>query len=130
MSKASEVMSGNWYDSPWQPVRDGITRVVFAGGLTKDATLAVAACENGNAVRPHTHPYAQLAIVVKGTCDYYVDGVPYKMKPGSWVYVPENVEHYIHVYDSEEPVINLDVFFPKRDEYVESYDEFVENSGK
>lgn len=127
--KASEIMSGNWYDSPWQPVRDGITRVVFAGGLTKGATLAVAACENGNAVRPHTHPHAQLAIIVKGTCDYYVGGVCNHMKPGSWVYVPENVEHYIHVFDSDEPVINLDVFFPERPQYVEEYDQFAGESG-
>jgi len=122
-----KTANGNWYESPWQPVRAGITRVVFAGHETEDKgiTCAVAACENGNAVRPHTHPHAQLAIVIKGQCDYYVDGVAYRMTPGSWLYVPENVEHYIHVYDSDEPVINLDIFLPARPEYVQQYDEFT-----
>ena len=70
-------------------------------------------------------PHAQLAIVLQGQCDYYVDGKPYRMKEGSWVFVPADVEHYIHVYDSDVPVMNLDVFFPERMEYVDAYDEFV-----
>lgn len=132
MAKASEEIYGNWYeeDAKWQPVRAGIRRVVFAGAHTKGCTLAVSECANGNAVRPHTHPHAQLAIVVKGQCDYYVDGKPYRMTPGSWVWVPANVEHYIHVYDSDEPVINLDVFFPERTEYIDSYDKFIEELNK
>lgn len=125
-----EVSHGNFYKDPAQPVRAGITRVVVAGHDTEDkgVTLAMAACENGNAKRPHTHPHAQLAIVLEGTCDYYVDGTPYKMEPGSWLYVPENVEHYIDVHDSPCPVMNLDVFLPARPQYVEEYDEFVKNN--
>ena len=30
MEKASEAMYGNFYDSPWQQVLEGIGRVVFA----------------------------------------------------------------------------------------------------
>ena len=125
MEKASEAMYGNFYEAPWQPVREGIGRVVFAGAHAKGCTLALAECQNGNAVRPHTHPHAQLAIVLRGQCDYYVDRKPYRMKEGSWVFVPADVEHYIHVYDSDVPVMNLDVFFPERMEYVDAYDEFV-----
>ena len=61
MEKASEAMYGNFYEAPWQPVREGIGRVVFAGAHAKGCTLALAECQNGNAVRPHTHPHAQLA---------------------------------------------------------------------
>lgn len=93
--------------------------------MPRAGTLALAECQNGNAVRPHTHPHAQLAIVLRGQCDYYVDGKPYRMKEGSWIFVPADVEHYIHVYDSDVPVMNLDVFFPERMEYVDAYDEFV-----
>ena len=35
------------------------------------------------------------------------------MRPGSWVVVPPNKEHYIHVFNSVEPVINLDIFTPR-----------------
>ena len=125
-----EIAHGNWNEAPQQPVRAGITRVVLAGHETKDFTLAMAKCENGNAKRPHKHPHAQLAIVVEGECDYYVDGTPYKMKPGSWLFVPANVEHYIDVQNSPVPVMNLDVFIPSRPEYVEEYDEFLKTLDK
>ena len=52
MEKASEAMYGNFYEAPWQPVREGIGRVVFAGAHAKGCTLALAECQNGNAVRP------------------------------------------------------------------------------
>ena len=66
MAKASEAVYGNFYEGPWQPVREGIRRVVFAGGQAQGCTLALAECQNGNAVRPHTHPHAQLDIVLRG----------------------------------------------------------------
>lgn len=124
-----EVSHGNFYTDPQQPVREGITRVVLAGHDTVDkgVTLAMAKCENGNEKRPHSHPHAQLAIIVAGQCDYYVGGTCYKMVPGSWVYVPSNVEHYIDVYDSPVPCMNLDVFLPERPQYVEEYDAFVKS---
>ena len=132
-----ETAHGNFYKDPHQPVRPGITRCIPAGHVTMDkgCTLSLAKCDNGNAKRPHTHPHAQLAIVLEGSCDYYVDGTPYKMESGSWVYVPENVEHYIDVHDSTDangnpaPCMNLDVFFPTRPEYVAEYDEFLKSLG-
>lgn len=39
MEKASEAMYGNFYEAPWQPVREGIGRVVFAGAHAKGCTL-------------------------------------------------------------------------------------------
>ncbi|GAA0720288.1 cupin domain-containing protein [Clostridium malenominatum] len=115
---------GNWNESKWQPVREGIDRVVL--GLTAETmSCTVAECKSGNEVKPHSHPNEQIAIILQGTCDYYVDGTPYAMKPGSWIVVPANVEHYIHVYDSKEPVLNLDIFAPNRPEYTESFKKFL-----
>ena len=124
-----EVSHGNYYTDPQQPVRAGITRAMVGAHDTLDygVTLAMAKCDNGNAKRPHTHPHAQLAIVVEGECDYYVDGTCYKMVPGSWVFVPANVEHYIDVQNSPCPVMNLDVFLPARPQYVQEYDEFLKS---
>ncbi len=126
-----ETAHGNFYKDPHQPVRAGITRCIVGGHVTENrgCTLSLAKCENGNQKRPHTHPHAQFAIVLEGTCDYYVDGTCYKMEPGSWVFVPENVEHYIDVHDSPVPCMNLDIFFPTRPEYVEEYDEFLKTLG-
>ena len=120
----SSIASGNWNESKWETVREGITRVVF--GMEADSVSCTIACvENGNEKKPHTHPNEQVAIVLEGECDYYVDGVPYRLKPGGWVTVPPNVEHYIHVYDSPCPCMQLDVFTPHRPEYTEGYKKFL-----
>jgi quercetin dioxygenase-like cupin family protein len=122
---AAIVESGNWNESPWQEVRAGISRVVFGMGVADNISCTVSKVDNGNEVKPHTHPNDQIALVVEGQCDYYVDGVVYRLTPGSWVTVPGNVEHYIHVYDSPVPCMQMDIFYPARPEYTESYSKFL-----
>jgi quercetin dioxygenase-like cupin family protein len=123
----SGIGNGNFYESKWEPLRGGIERVVFA--MEADSmSCTLGKIENGHEKKPHTHPNEQVAMVLEGECDYYVDGVPYRLKPGGWVTVPPNVEHYIHVYDSPVPCLQLDIFTPHREEYTESYTKFI--SGK
>lgn len=118
---------GNWNESKWEFVRPGIERVVLAM-TAEGSSVTIGKIEEGHETKPHTHPNEQVAIVLQGTCDYYVDGKPVRMKPGSWVVVPPNVEHYIHVFNTLEPVLNLDIFTPNRPEYTEGYKKFLANS--
>ena len=124
----SKISSGNWFDMPWKPIRAGLSQVVFA--MEADGvSLAIAKIENGHEVKPHSHPNEQIALCLAGACDYYVDGVPHKMVNGSWVVVPPNVEHYVHVYETHEPCLQLDVFSPNRPEYTEAYEKFLADNG-
>ncbi len=126
----ARIESGNWSNLPWQEVREGITRVVFGMGAD-NINCTINKVNNGNEVRPHTHPdNEQIALVIEGECDYYVDGTPYRLTPGSWVTVPAGVEHYIHVYDSSVPCMQMDIFYPLRPEYNESYSKFLEEENK
>jgi quercetin dioxygenase-like cupin family protein len=120
----STVDHGNWNESKWEFVRPGIERVVLAMSA-EGMSCTIGQVEEGHETKPHTHPNEQIAIIIQGTCDYYVDGKPVRMKPGSWVVVPPNVEHYIHVFNSEEPVLNLDVFTPHRPEYTAAFKKFL-----
>jgi len=125
----SKISYGNWNETKWQPLRAGIERVVF--GMDADSMCCtVGRVENGNEVKPHTHPNEQIALVLEGECDYYVEGVAYRLTPGSWVTVPPNVEHYIHVYDSSVPCLQMDIFTPDRPEYTESYTQFLKEQGE
>lgn len=117
--------SGNWNELPWQFFREGMQRKVFSG---KQATMMVSEFKNGHDTNPHRHPYEQIAMILEGECDYYVNGVKHHLTPGGFVVVPPDVEHYIHVYESSVPVINLDVFTPYRDEYVKNYQNFLDES--
>ncbi len=126
----ARVESGNWSNLPWQELRKGITRVVFGMGAD-NINCTVNRVENGNELNPHKHPVnEQIALVIEGECDYYVDGVCYRLTPGSWVTVPADVEHYIHVYDSPVPCMQMDIFYPLRAEYNESYSKFLEDQNK
>jgi mannose-6-phosphate isomerase-like protein (cupin superfamily) len=124
----SAIESGNWYDSPWRFIRKGIEQVTF--GMEADLiTCTIGRVENNAEVNPHSHPNEQIALVIEGKCDYYVDGVPYKLTKGSWVVVPPNVVHYIHVYESDVPCLQMDIFSPARPEYVKQYKDFLAEQG-
>ena len=117
---------GNWNEAIWEPVRAGIKRVVF--GMTAEGmSCTISEVKAGHEAKPHRHPNEQVACIIQGTCDYYVDGTPYAMKPGSWVVIPPEVEHFIQVRDSKEPVLNIDFFVPHRPEYTNGYREFVKS---
>jgi quercetin dioxygenase-like cupin family protein len=118
---------GNWNDLPWQVLREGAMRKLFTA---EGATAHIAEFRNGHETRPHKHHYEQIAMILEGECDYYLDGVKHRMTPGGFMVIPPDTMHYIHVYDSSVPVINLDIFIPKRDEYVDSYNEFVKEQEK
>lgn len=121
----NKIESGNFLKAPYQPLRDGMERVVFAMEA-EHMCCAIAKVENGHEIRPHSHVNEQIAMVLEGVCDYYVNGVSYRLEAGSWVTVPGGAEHYIHVYDSPVPCMQLDVFAPDRPEYSQSYKGFLE----
>lgn len=125
----SGIDFGNWNEQAWEPIRGGIERVVF-GTSAKTMTATIGRIVEGHETKPHTHPNEQIVLIIQGTCDYYVDGKPIRCKPGTWIVVPPNVEHYIHVFNTEEPVLNIDFFTPVRPEYIEAYQKFVKEQEK
>ena len=121
-----EVKVGNWKEAKMQDMRAGIRRTLFTG---ERATVQMSEVQNGHEVTPHTHEYEQIAVVLQGECDFHVAGKVYPMKPGSYVVIPPNVEHNIHVYNSPVPVINMDVWAPRRDDFVGQYEKFLKEQG-
>ena len=124
-----KIDTGNWYDFPWREIRRGIKQVTF-GTEAERITCTIGTIENNAELRPHSHPNEQIALCLDGKCDYYVDGIPYKMTKGSWIVVPPNVEHYAHVYETDVPCLQMDIFSPARPEYVKIYKEFLAEQEK
>ena len=88
-----KVPHGNWFESPWQDIRSGIRQVTLDTNL-EHLCCTVGRVENGNEINPHSHENEQIAIVLEGECDYYVDGSMYHMTPGSWIAIPPRSVHY------------------------------------
>jgi len=104
----------HWEDLPWTPVRDGVERKAITG---EGATVALHRLMPGNTPQPHKHPHEQIAYIMSGEVDFYVDGEPVRLRAGGMVVVPPDTMHYAVVV-GDEPVMNLDIFTPKRPEYV------------
>lgn len=68
-------------------------------------------------VPPHEHPYDQLSFVFAGTLQMDLAGTSHTVRSGELLYIPAGVPHTGRVLGSE-PVLNIDVFAPAREDYL------------
>lgn len=95
----------------WYPLRRGIEQAtLFSESNAMSGVLN--RIQNGHEVRPHSHPSEQIVLILAGECDYYVGGRSYRLTAGSWLTIPPNVEHYIYVYDSLTPCLQMSICVP------------------
>ena len=104
----------DWNQVPWQNVREGVDRKSFTG---EGGTLALHRLMPGHEPRPHSHPHEQIVYILAGQIDFHVAGEVQRLGPGGLLVVPPNTMHH-GIVVGDEPVLNLDVFTPKRPEYV------------
>jgi quercetin dioxygenase-like cupin family protein len=69
----------------------------------------------------HSHPHEQMTYILTGTCDFRMEDEILKLKAGDVVIIPSNAQHSLKV-TSDEDVLNLDVFYPVRQDYEEMKD--------
>jgi quercetin dioxygenase-like cupin family protein len=103
----------DWESIPYEDVRPGVRRRAFG---TPDVLLVMNECEPGMALKPHSHDFAQVVLIVAGHAIYHVDSNANEMGPGSVLLVPPGATHYIEPL-GDELVLNLDVFAPPRADY-------------
>lgn len=131
----AKIGHGNWNELPWRPLPakfvdgDCKTYQVVFGMECENMFASIGKCYNGMPIGNHTHPHEQVAIVIQGEMDFYVDGIPYRMTAGSWINVPPHYEHYTHVYRTKVPMMEIEVFTPYRQSTVTAYREFLKQMG-
>ena len=103
----------NWDDMAWEPVREGVERKAFSGG---GATVALHRLMPGHEPKPHSHPHEQIAYILAGEIDFFIEDQVHRLRTGGLLVVPPNARHW-GVVVGDEPVLNLDVFTPNRPEY-------------
>ena len=108
-----DIHSIDWDMMPWERVREGVERKAFSG---EGATVSLNRLMPGHEPRPHDHPNEQISYVLSGRLDFHVGDKVVKLGPGGLLVIPPNVRHW-GVVVGDEPVLNLDVFTPKRPEY-------------
>ena len=100
----------SWDQIPDEEVRSGVRRRGFG---TNECLLVMNECRPGMDLRPHTHDFDQIALIVSGRANYYVGDEKSEMGPGTVLLIPAGKEHYIEPV-GEEVVRNIDVFAPAR----------------
>ncbi len=102
-----------WDQLPKEVVRSGVERAGFRGN---DVLMVMNWLTPGMKTNPHSHPFEQLAYIVSGRMKFVIGEDTFEAGPGSVIRIPPNVEHYGEPI-GDEPVLNLDVFSPIRDDY-------------
>lgn len=103
----------DWSTIPWKEIRKGVEQKAFSGN---GATVALHRLMPGHEPRPHSHPHEQIAYIIEGRMRFHIGGSTVDLGPGGLVLIPGEVVHWGEVLGNE-PVLNLDVFTPKRPEY-------------
>ena len=93
--------------------RPGVVRRVFTGD---GATLAFTTLDPGHTPNPHSHPHEQIVYILSGRARFVVGEDEAILGPGEMLVVPPGVEHWAETV-GDEPVVDLSVFSPRRDEY-------------
>jgi quercetin dioxygenase-like cupin family protein len=70
----------------------------------------------------HDHPFDQLALILAGRCVMRVGEEEHPLGPGGFVYIPTGASHGLEAVGSE-PVLNVDVFSPAREDYLHLVEE-------
>jgi quercetin dioxygenase-like cupin family protein len=70
----------------------------------------------------HDHPFDQLALILAGRCVMRVGEEEHPLGPGGFVYIPAGAAHGLEAVGSE-PVLNVDVFSPAREDYLHLVEE-------
>jgi len=108
--------TANWNRMPWSTVRPGVESKAFsaAGG-----TVTYNRLSPGHEPSPHSHPHEQVIYIAEGEVDLHIGDEVVRLGPGGLLAVPPNMRHYAVVV-GDKPVINIDFFTPRREDYADS----------
>ena len=101
-----------------EEVRPGVSRKGFRGD---QFMMVMNTLEPGMEINPHSHPFEQAVYIVQGKVRFHVGDEVFEGGPGSVIRIPPNIEHYAEPF-GDEPVLNLDIFAPLREDYMHLVD--------
>jgi len=93
----------------WENAEPGVKRKVFPPG--DNLMMMEVHFESGAEGYLHRHPHEQFSYCMKGSFEFYMDGVMTLLRQGDTIFIPGNAEHGVKAL---EPSILLDTFTPLR----------------
>jgi quercetin dioxygenase-like cupin family protein len=116
MMKDTKDVLYRWSDLPTADIDGGSMK--RAGFRADNCLLTFNWIDPGmKRAEPHSHPFDQVILVVKGRLMVEIDGEAMECGPQSIVRVPANAKHTGWAL-GDEPILNIDVFAPARKDYL------------
>ncbi len=97
-----------------QPCEPGVSRKVLA--YSDALMMCEITFEKGAKGNAHSHKHLQVTYIAKGSFEFTIGEETKVVKQGDSVYMPGDVIHYVTCLEAG---ILVDVFNPKRDEFVQ-----------
>ena len=108
------AVKANWESIERFQAREGVTRRVFSG---ERCMMVLNEIMPGTEASVHHHPHEQLLYIIQGSARVTLGDEALTMGEGDVLLVPPNVPHGLQS-TSNQPVLNLDVFSPIREDYL------------
>lgn len=97
-----------------ETAKPGVERGVWHGGPFTAVRYKYAP---GAEFPPHSHEASQLTIILKGDIEFSVGGEKIFVREGETIYIPSGESHGAEVPSGGEPVLSINVFYPRREEH-------------
>ena len=82
-------------------------------------TVALVELSPGAPIGLHSHPHEQLSTIQSGNAEFILGGGTYSVRAGDVIRIPADLKHGVRVL-GDEPVVIVDFFTPRRDDFVAS----------
>ncbi len=102
-----------------EPMNPLLTRQFVSG---TQCMLARIVLKQGCAVPEHSHPNEQIAFILSGALEFTVAGEKTVVRAGGMIVLPANVPHSAFAL---EDTVDLDVFAPPRQDWLEGTDSYL-----
>ena len=103
----------NWAELPGEKL-GAVERKLFYG---KELMMVRNEVQPHTPQTPHSHPHAQMTMVLAGACDVTMEGETFHLTTDGVVYFPPDVPHKV-VNTEDATLILLDVFTPIREDFL------------
>jgi len=118
-STTSQATHHRWSDIAPEPMNPLLTRQYVSGEKGMVARILL---KKGCIVPEHSHPNEQIALVVSGALEFFVDGRSIIVRAGEIIVLPPNVPHAATALEDTE---DIDFFSPPRQDWLNNDDSYL-----
>jgi quercetin dioxygenase-like cupin family protein len=117
-----DVTKYRWDDIPEEPLNPLLSRKLVSGDRMMMAHVIL---KKGCVVPAHSHENEQLTYILKGALKFDIGGRELVVREGEMLVIPS---HVVHGAVALEDTLDLDVFSPPRQDWIDKTDDYLRGS--